>query len=189
MRKADPSLLRLLQVPPYVVASAWSVFCSYFAWKTRRHGIFIAGSCVFSMIGYIMFLASDNPHVLYGASFLTFTGALPCGPFFLAWATANSGSPTMRAVTSAIVPAWGSVGSMICTWLYLPKYKPRYIPGNSFNVCSAVCSAAIALGLMAYVRYENRARERGRRDSRLDGLTEEEQKDLGHRHPNYRLMM
>jgi hypothetical protein len=82
-----------------------------------------------------MFLVSKNPKVLYGATFLTFTGALPCGPFFLAWATANSGSPTMRAVTAAMyilllllprlplltlrslcsVPAWGSVGSMICT--------------------------------------------------------------------------
>lgn len=66
-----------------------------------------------------MFLASDNPKVLYGASFLTFTGALPCGPFFLAWATANAGGPTARAVTSAIVPAWGSWGSMACVWLYL----------------------------------------------------------------------
>jgi hypothetical protein len=49
-----------------------------------------------------MFLVSKNPNVLYGATFLTFTGALPCGPFFLAWATANSGSPTMRAVTAAM---------------------------------------------------------------------------------------
>ncbi|GAA5967059.1 hypothetical protein JCM11641_000427 [Rhodosporidiobolus odoratus] len=179
---------QLRTVPPYIVASVWSVFVSYFAWKTKKHGIYIAGSCIFSVVGYIMFLASSNPHVLYGASFLTFTGALPCGPFFLAWATANSGSPTARAVTSAIVPAWGSIGSMICTWLYLPKYKPRYIPGNSFNVACSVCAASIALGLIAYVRWENQQREAGRRDSRIDGRADEEIKELGHRHPSYRLM-
>ena len=82
-----------------------------------------------------MFIASSNPQVLYGASFLTFTGArtlsshsyrfvvfeadprlplsVPCGPFFLAWATANAGNPVARAVTSAIVPAFGSWGSMV----------------------------------------------------------------------------
>ncbi|GAA5884442.1 hypothetical protein JCM6882_005254 [Rhodosporidiobolus microsporus] len=180
---------QLRSVPPYIVASAWSVFISFFAWKTRKHGVFIAGSCVFSLIGYIMFLASDNPNVLYGASFLTFTGALPCGPFFLAWATANSGSPTTRAVTAAIVPAWGSVGSMICTWLYLPKYKPRYIPGNSFNVASAACAAGIAIILTFYCQWENKQRVAGKRDHRLEGKTEEEIRELGHRHPNYRLML
>lgn len=34
--------------------------------------------------------------------------------------------------------------------------------------------------------YENRARAAGKRDHRLEGLTEEEQLNLGHRHPQYR---
>ncbi|GAA6011294.1 hypothetical protein JCM10207_008289 [Rhodosporidiobolus poonsookiae] len=179
---------QLRTVPPYVVASAWSVFISYFAWKTRRHGIFVACSCIFSVIGYAMFLGSKNSKVLYGASFLTFTGALPCGPFFLAWATANSGTPTARAVTAAIVPAWGSIGSMICTWIYLPKYKPRYIPGNSFNIACSIGAATTALCMLFYCRWENKQRIAGRRDNRIDGKTEEEIKALGHRHPAYRLM-
>ncbi|BGP38561.1 hypothetical protein JCM10450v2_002510 [Rhodotorula kratochvilovae] len=176
-------------VPPYIVSAVWAVGVAYICWKTRRHGLCIAASTCLSVIGYIMFLASDNPKVLYGASFLTFTGALPCGPFFLAWATANSGSPTARAVTAAIVPAWGSWGSMVCTWLYLPKYKPRYIPGNSFNVASGISSILIALALMTYCKWENRQRDAGRRDHLLEGKTEEEQRDLGYRHPSYRLMI
>ncbi|GAA5956633.1 hypothetical protein JCM10213_000387 [Rhodosporidiobolus nylandii] len=181
---------QLRTVPPYIVSAVWAVFVSYFAWRTKRHGIYIAGSCVLSIVGYIMFIAvKDKPSVLYGASFLTFTGALPCGPFFLAWATANSGSPVARAVTAAIVPAWGSIGSMICTWIYLPKYAPRYIPGHSFNLFCAAGAASIALLLMFYCQRENRQREAGRRDSRLDGKSEEEIKALGHRHPNYRLMV
>ncbi|GAA5852357.1 hypothetical protein JCM9279_001172 [Rhodotorula babjevae] len=178
--------VQLRSVPPYIVSAVWAVGVSYICWKTKRHGLCVASSVVLSIVGYIMFLASDNPKVLYGASFLTFTGALPCGPFFLAWATANAGSPTARAVTAAIVPAWGSWGSMACTW---PQYKPRYIPGNAFNVASGTCAGLIAIGLTLYCQWENRQRDAGRRDHRLEGLTPEQQRDLGHRHPSYRLLI
>jgi len=105
-------------VRPLSLFSSRSSCASPEAACTRARGPSLTLS-ICSIVGYIMFLASDNPKVLYGASFLTFTGALPCGPFFLAWATANAGGPTARAVTAAIVPAWGSWGSMACTWLYL----------------------------------------------------------------------
>ncbi|GAA6003188.1 uncharacterized protein JCM10292_002909 [Rhodotorula paludigena] len=181
--------VQLRTVPPYIVSAVWAVGVSYICWKTRRHGLCIALSSVLSVVGYIMFLASDNPKVLYGASFLTFTGALPCGPFFLAWATANAGSPTARAVAAATVPAWGSWGSMVCTWLYLPKYRPRYIPGNSFNLAASLSAITLALCLMFYCIWENKQREAGKRDHRLEGLTEEQARALGHRHPSYRLMI
>lgn len=131
---------------------------------------------------------------------------VPCGPFFLAWATANAGNPVARAVTAAIVPAFGSWGSMVCTWLYLPKYKPRYLPvssscscrrssranpahsqGNIFNLVSCSSAIALALALTTYCKWENRQRDLGRRDHRLEGKTEQEIKDLGWRHPAYRL--
>ncbi|GEM06815.1 major facilitator superfamily protein [Rhodotorula toruloides] len=186
--KYTATQVQLRSVPPYIVASAWAFGVSYVAWKTRVHGYLVAGSTMLSIVGYVMFLASKDPKVLYGASFLTFTGALPCGPLFLAWATANAGSPTARAVTSAIVPAWGSIGSIICTWLYLPKYAPRYIPGNAFNIFSAAISCIIGLTCSLYASWENKQREAGRREWRLEGKTEQEIKELGEMHPRYKLM-
>ena len=73
-------------------------------------------------------LSRQNTKALYGASFLTFSGALPNGPLFLSLAAANAGSPTERAIAAAIVPSFGSMGSIASTWLYLPAFKPRYIP-------------------------------------------------------------
>jgi hypothetical protein len=37
-----------------------------------------------------------------------------------------------------------------------------------------------------YCMYENKARAAGKRDHRLEGLTEEEQEQLGSRHPSFR---
>jgi len=138
----------LRSVGPYMVAAVWSVFISYGAWRYRIHGFLIAGSCVLSVIGYAIFLStavstlpflrrlgltdscsrSQDPKILYGAAFLTFSGALPNGPLFLSLATANAGTPTERAIAAAIIPSFGSFGSIASTWLYLPQFKPRYIP-------------------------------------------------------------
>lgn len=39
----------LRTVPPYIVSACWAVIMSYFAWKTQRHGIFIAASTSLSV--------------------------------------------------------------------------------------------------------------------------------------------
>ena len=37
-----------------------------------------------------------------------------------------------------------------------------------------------------YIKWENAKRERGERDHRLDGKSEDEIKNLGYRHPKFR---
>jgi hypothetical protein len=40
-----------------------------------------------------------------------------------------------------------------------------------------------------YCAYENKARAAGKRDHRLDGLSEEEEVHLGFKHPNFRYIL
>jgi hypothetical protein len=70
----------------------------------------------------------------------------------------------------------------------LPQYKPRYIPGNAFNVFSAAISCLIGLTCSLYSTWENKQRAAGKRDWRLEGKTEQEIKELGEMHPSYRLL-
>lgn len=44
----------------------------------------------------------------------------------------------------------------------------------------------LAIFGILYCMYENKARAAGKRDYRLEGLTEEEQEQLGNRHPQFR---
>ncbi|KAL8284060.1 hypothetical protein RQP46_005173 [Phenoliferia psychrophenolica] len=180
--------VQLRSVPPYVLATFWSIFISYMCMKTRRHGLYIMFSVSFSVIGYIIFVASTNSAVLYFACFLTYTGAVPNGPIFLAWATANSSPETARAITSAIVPAFGTVGSIAATWAYLPSTAPRFKPGNSLNVGATVGAFCVAGLLILYTKWENKQREAGKRDHRLEGLSESEIEVLGSRHPEFRYL-
>ncbi|SGZ11916.1 BQ5605_C028g10466 [Microbotryum silenes-dioicae] len=187
--KFTPVEVQLRSVPPYVLATFWSIFISWLCQRTRKHGIWIAFTCCFSTIGYILFLTVHNNKVLYFATFITYSGAVPCGPVFLSWAVANASPETSRAITSALVPAVGTWGSIVATWAYLPKYAPRYKPGNSLNVAAAVMPALIALGITAYCKWENKQRDEGKRDHRLEGLTEAEQVALGFKHPEFRYLI
>lgn len=60
-----------------------------------------------------------------------------------------------------------------------------YVPGASINIAFCVVGIIAALWLSGWARWENRQREMGRRDHRRQ-LSEEEQADLGEKHPDFR---
>lgn len=62
-------------------------------------------------------------------------------------------------------------------------YRPDYVLGHSVCLGSLVLCFLTVLAQMAYLRWENKKRERGDRDHRLvEGKVE----DLGNRHPAFR---
>lgn len=91
-------------------------------------------------------------------------------------------------MTSALVPAIGSYGSIVATWAYSVG-APRYTMANALNVGTAALNVALALALVQYCKRENARRDRGERDGRVAGLDEEEVSRLGSRHPSFRYLI
>jgi len=98
----------------------------------------------------------------------------------------NCPLPTSRAILSALIPGLGTIGSVVSTWTYTTQFAPNYIPGNAINVATTTIVFFIGAFLTWYVRWENRRREAGKLDYRLEGLTEREAELLGHKHPAFR---
>jgi hypothetical protein len=69
------------------------------------------------------------------------------------------------------------------SWAYMQKDAPRYVPGTVLNIVCTGATPVVVLVTMLYIRRENKIREAGGRDHRLDGLTKAEMLDLGSRHP------
>jgi hypothetical protein len=63
---------------------------------------------------------------------------------------------------------------------------PKYYTGHTINLGGQIAVVALTLFGILYCAHENRARAAGRRDHRLDGLSEREQQRLGSRHPVFR---
>lgn len=113
-------------------------------------------------------------------------GAFPGGPVYLAWGLNNAAGQSVRAVSGAFIVSIGSAGALLAVWTYLTKDAPDYKRGHYINMGMSVMSGVIAIILIVYTKWENGVRNRGGRDGRLVGLTEEEVNELGYRHPEFR---
>lgn len=72
------------------------------------------------------------------------------------------------------------------SWTYLVRDGPRYPIGHSINLGAQVITLALATFGILYNLRENRVRAAGKRNHRLEGLTDQEKRDLGHHHPDFR---
>lgn len=63
---------------------------------------------------------------------------------------------------------------------------PRYPIGHTINLVAQIIVLVVASVGIIYTMRENRVRQQGKRDHRLDGLDEAEKRDLGHKHPDFR---
>jgi sugar phosphate permease len=177
---------QLYSVPPYVCACLIAVAIAFASDKVNRRGIFLAVFALPAIAGFAILRWATDPNVRYGGIFLITIGAFPGGPGFLAWATNNAGNPSVRAVSTAYVVTLGTAGGILSTWTYVAKDAPKYPTGHTINLVGQVCVLVLAIVGIVYSKWENKQRDMGRRDHRLNGLSEEEVRDLGYRHPEFR---
>ncbi|KAF9565867.1 MFS general substrate transporter [Agrocybe pediades] len=180
---------QLRTVPPFMAAAVWALFCAWNSYRIKQRCIPIIYSVLLMVIGYAIAISTKNPHARYAACFLSVAGGSPSGPMYLTWVTDNSAPDTMRAVTTAAIAGFGQIGSIIAIWTYLPSDAPDYHKGNTLNlVTSIVVCFMTALGGL-YIRWENRKRDNGERDYRLEGKTSKEIEQLGYLHPKFRYQL
>ncbi|KAK1773761.1 major facilitator superfamily domain-containing protein [Copromyces sp. CBS 386.78] len=178
---------QLYSVPPYVCACAVAVAVAYGSDKSKQRGIWLAAFSVLAIIGFAILRWVSQPNVRYMAVFFVTSGAFQGGPGFLSWAINNSAGPAVRAVTSGYVLTLGTIGGIVATWAYIPDDAPKYHTGHTINLGGQIAIFCLSIFGIFYCAWENRARAAGKRDHRLQGLTEEQQEQLGNRHPRFQL--
>lgn len=117
---------QLHAVPPFVVGAASVVATNYFAWRLGRRLVFMMLLSPLPIVGYIMFLASTDPHVRYGATFVIAVGAFPFGALCPSQAAANTLSDTARSAGIGLVMVLGNIGGLIATWGFPKHDEPNY---------------------------------------------------------------
>lgn len=138
------------------------------------------------MVGYIMFLASEDAMTRYGATFLIAAGAFSFGALCNAQVSANVVSDTARASAIGLNVMMGNIGGLISTWSFLPFDKPNYHIGNGLNLATSSTVLVLATLLLFWMKRNNKKREQRRVDEELAGLTVQQQSDLDWKHPSFR---
>ncbi|TAQ86413.1 hypothetical protein B7494_g5265 [Chlorociboria aeruginascens] len=118
---------QLMTVPPYVLACMLTIGGSYAADKVKQRGIFLLVFELLAIAGFVMLLASDEPHIKYVGTFLAAGGIYPLIPLIGAWNSNNIGGSLKRGVGIAMQTGFGNLGGVIASFIYLTKDAPRKV--------------------------------------------------------------
>ncbi|GIZ49836.1 hypothetical protein CKM354_001285700 [Cercospora kikuchii] len=179
---------QLRTVPPYIVGAVATLVIPYFSGKTDRRVVYFIGSAPLMMIGYIMFLASTDGELRYGAIFIIAIGAFSFGSLCNAQVSANVVTDTARSSAIGTNVMLGNVGGLISTWAFLPFDGPNFPIGNGLNLATSSTILLLSIALWFWIRWDNgkRAREHQVPEQELEGLGRREIEDLDWKHPRFR---
>lgn len=130
---------QLYTVPPYIVGAFFTVLIPLLSWKLDKRQIFMICSGPPVMAGYVMFLASEDKHVRYGATFLITIGAFMLGALTNAQVSANVVSDTARSSAIGTNVMVGNIGGLISTWGFLASdvstliFRLHFVPTTLFR--------------------------------------------------------
>lgn len=177
---------QLHTVPPYIVGAFFTVLFPYLSWRFDHRLIFFIISPPLMITGYIMFLASENNMIRYGATFVIASGAFAFGALCNANSSANVVSDTARSSAIGTTVMFGNVGGLISTWSFLPFDGPNYHIGNGLNLATATTTLFLGAGLWIWIAWDNRRRSHIDINSALSGLSQKQIQDLDWRNPAFR---
>lgn len=181
------SRAQIMSIPIYIVAAVVMITIAFGTDKLKhRYGFILLGSSI-CIIGYIILLAQDavGVHIRYMAVFFIAAGAHSTHSITFGWLANNVSGHYKRAVSTAIQISLGNCAGFIGSNVFVNSQAPAYKMGYGVSlgcICMTVVTATVfVLGLRA----ENRKRDSGARDWRLN-LPPDEVKNLGDDHPSVR---
>ncbi|KDN69045.1 putative major facilitator superfamily transporter [Colletotrichum sublineola] len=177
---------QLFTVPPYVTGAAFTVLMPLLSWRLDRRQIFFIMSAPLAMVGYIMFLASEDLSVRYAATFLIASSVFALGALTNAQVSANVVSDTARSSAIGTNVMLGNIGGLISTWSFLPWDGPNYPIGNGLNLATCSIMLLISTLTLVWMKRDNRRREAMNLQEEMSGLTQEEESELDWKHPSFR---
>ncbi|KAL4929506.1 major facilitator superfamily domain-containing protein [Aspergillus undulatus] len=177
---------QLYTVPPYALGTVACLVVCFLSTRLDRRGIFLVICAPFSIIGYSIFMGTNNGHARYGATFLPMCGVFAYGATVPSHISANVVSDTARSSAMGLFALMGNFGGLISTWTFLPSDRPSYHIGNGLNLAAQLAIFVIALGMFFWIRAENKKREGRDVVSELCGMSIQEIQDLDWKHPGFR---
>ncbi|KAK0935149.1 hypothetical protein LTR29_013249 [Friedmanniomyces endolithicus] len=181
--KAEKAQVR--SIPIFIVAA---VVCMATAWCSdrlrHRYAFAITGICI-ATIGYVVLLCQHSVSIngRYAAIFLIVSGGYMCQPITLGWINNTMGGHYKRSVASAFQVGFGNIGGIIASNIFITNQAPLYKTGYGVSLALIWVTALSCTGLLVGLMVENRKRERGDRDWRLETS---EADNLGDDHPHFR---
>ncbi|VUC32114.1 unnamed protein product [Clonostachys rosea] len=176
-----------MSIPIYIAATVITLTVAIFSDRLKHRFGFILLGCLITTIGYGILLATPYVPVeaRYFALYLITCGCWLTQPVTVVWLNNNLGGHYKRGVGAAIQLSIGNCSGIVASNIFLPAQAPRYLLGYGLGLGFVWLCVLAACVFNFWVRRENKIRDAGGRDDRLD-LPEEERNNLGDDHPSFR---
>lgn len=180
------SAAQVRSIPVFAVAFVTALAAAWITDRVRHRYLFCLFGITVASVGYILLLAQKHlsTPVKYFALFLVVPGGYITQPITLAWMSNLVSGHYKRSVSSAMQVGLGNLGGIVASNIFLTREAPKYRTGYGVSlgmlwICGVSCTAMYFLA-----RHENRRRDRGDRDHRLNDVDAD---NLGDDHPHFRL--
>lgn len=147
---------QLLTVPPYCASGLTTLISS---WNAGRLGERSNHMMIFLLIGIsgFLYLRLMKSYLYFGA-ILACIGVYSSNALVLSWVTNNIGGQTKRAVATAMVVAFGSIGGILSGQIYFQSDAPSYHMGHSIIIGIMSFTFVLVLILKSILKHENKRR-------------------------------
>lgn len=180
------SRAQVLSIPIFVVATVVALVIALCTDRLQhRYGFCILGVCVAS-VGYVILLKQESVSVgvKYFALFVIVSGGYITQPVTLTWISNCMSGHYKRSIAAAMQVGFGNCGGIVVSNIYKTSEAPRYPTGYGTSLGLLWLCALMCTILFFGVKRENKKRDRGERDYRLDD--EKDRDNLGDDHPHFR---
>lgn len=178
--------IQLHTVPPYIVGGFFIVLVAYCSRRVDRRNVFLLGSAVPIMVGYIIFLATTDSKALYAATFFIASGAFNSGVLCNAQVSANVVSDSARSAAIGTNVMFGNIGGLIASWSFLPSDAPHYHIGNGLNLATSSLMLVTTSLLAIWVKTDMKKRDQKDVEAELEGMSPLAISNLDWKHPGFR---
>ncbi|KAF2443434.1 MFS general substrate transporter [Karstenula rhodostoma CBS 690.94] len=178
-------VVQALTVPVYVSGAGVYLFCAWYSDRIQQRGIFIIGGYLVSMVGYILLIINQGVGVSFAGCFVVAFGLWTSTGLAFSWIALNNPRYGKRAFASGMQITIGNASGVSAPFLFSSAYAPTYFPGYGATIGLLCLGLCIYTSLYFWFRNANKRKLTGEEDWRIEGLSEQEAKELGEHNPGY----
>ncbi|KAF7982450.1 hypothetical protein HWV62_28599 [Athelia sp. TMB] len=186
----SPNRTQLLSVGPFATAFAVTLITAYLSDRYKSRGVPIALISLLAVIGYAIYLISNDKHVTYGSLYLIVPGVYAVAPILAAWMANNSEPHYRRASSVAFGFMAANFGGILSTWSFPSNEAPRYTKTTIMNLTFSAIIVVASMANVLILDLKNKRKAQKRADILAPygddaQSTETAWKELGDRHPDF----
>ena len=200
---------QVMSIPVFLVAAVINITAALISDYLRKRYVVLMTGCLLAVIGYAILLNEKTVPVgaRYFAVYLTIGGGFLAQTISIVWLSNNLGGHYKRAIGVAMQVSrflfhsdlshsltqrsqvgFGNISGIIASFIYLPSEAPAFHTGFGTGLGMLFFGILAATALFLYLRWENAAREAGKRDWRYN-LPADEQDNWGDDDPKFRFIL